>query len=97
MQSARGRLVVRDDDDDDLLEEVEERLRCCCCAVLTSCSLLFVVGKLLSVGLISSGGNGGKDAELISYAFSWPLEASIISSEISRFSSALTDKEEELC
>lgn len=69
MQSARGRLVVRDDDDDDLLVEVEERLRCFCrcSAVLTS---LFVVGKLLLsvVGLISSGGNGGKDAELISCA-----------------------------
>ena len=45
MQSARGRLVVRDDDD--LLEEVEERLRCfCCSAVLNACSL-FVVGKSL--------------------------------------------------
>ena len=43
MQSARGRLVVRDDD----LLEVEERLRCfCCSAVLNACSL-FVVGKSL--------------------------------------------------
>ena len=52
MQSARGRLFVRDDDD--LLVEVEERLRCCCCcsAVLTACSLLFVVGKLLSVSTL---------------------------------------------
>lgn len=89
MQSARGRLVVRDDDDD-LLVEVEERLRCFCrcSAVLTS---LFVVGKL-SVGLISSGGNGGKDEELISYCALATMKRN--DGDDGRCSHDLDDKEE---